>query len=196
MHQLEDRPTGKHNLFDNTTMDSSWIETEYSDVRASFRDHERVINNVTLAMPHPGVYAAATNPINGILQPNELLGQGQYKLEAAVVSPVVNVLCVNMNRDELSPIVYTEWPNATKTQGTEIPGQTIGIPSIWNDDVPPPSPKEWYNSTVVDDIFRWGEQYNRRPPIFPMVSDLALLHLWYDLVQHKRISSCDNLTIM
>ncbi|KAI0388953.1 hypothetical protein F5Y17DRAFT_470059 [Xylariaceae sp. FL0594] len=166
-NKLEDRPTAKHNLYDNTTMESSWIETEYSDVNEAYRQHKRIINNATLAMPHPGVYAAATDPINGILQPDELLGVGQYKLEAAVVSPVINVLCVNMNKTELAPIVYTEWPQA-HVQGTDIPGQTVGMPSIWSQDVPPSSPTEWYNRTVVDDIFRWGEEYNRRPPIFPL----------------------------
>jgi hypothetical protein len=167
MRQLADRPTGKHNLLDNTTMDSSWIEAEYGDPAKQYDAHKRVINNVTLAMPHPGVYAAATAPINGILQPNELLGVGEYSIKASVVSPAVNVLCANMNAEELAPLVYTTWPNA-RTEGTEIPGQKIGVDD-WGKDVPASSPTEWLNSTVVDDVFRWGEQYGRRPPVFQLV---------------------------
>jgi hypothetical protein len=167
MDQLAKRPTGKHNLFDNTTMDSSWIETEHGDTEANFNTHKRIINNVTLAMPHAGVYAAATDPINGILQPNELLGVGEYSIRAGVVSPAVNVMCVNMNADELAPLVYTRWPNA-RTEGTEIPGQQIGV-NGWDGDVPGPSPAEWLNSTVVDSLFRWGEKYGRRPPVFQLV---------------------------
>ncbi|KAI0433498.1 hypothetical protein F5Y09DRAFT_62844 [Xylaria sp. FL1042] len=163
VHRLSDRPTGKHILYDNTTMVSSWIETENGDITANFDAHKRIINNVTLAMPHAGVYAAATDPINGILQPSELLGIGEYSIRASVVSPVVNVLCVNMNVDELKPLVYTDWPNARKTQPL-FPGQWIGV-SDWQKDVPVNGS---LNRTVVDDIFKWGEKYGRRPPAFQL----------------------------
>ena len=33
---------------------------------------KRIINNVTMAMPHSGVFAAAQDPINAIVQPKEL----------------------------------------------------------------------------------------------------------------------------
>lgn len=156
MRQLETRPIGKHNLFDNTTMDSAWIETEYGDMAANFNAHKRVINNVTLAMPHAGVYAAATDPINSILQPSELMGLGEYSIRASVVSPVVNVMCVNMNEDELAPLVYTTWPNARIKNNPEILGQRIGV-SDWERDVT----TEWINHTVVDDIFKWGRGAKR-----------------------------------
>ncbi|KAJ2978512.1 hypothetical protein NUW58_g7469 [Xylaria curta] len=157
--EIAKRPTGKHNLFDNTTMDSSWIETDYGDVEANFNTYKRIINNVTLAMPHAGVYAAAMDPINDILQPRELLGLGEYSIKASVPSPVVNVMCVNMNEDELAPIVYTKWPHA-RTKNTTIQGQLTGVEG-WGTDV---SPGWRGNRTVVDDIFRWGERYNNRPP--------------------------------
>ncbi|KAI1820589.1 hypothetical protein F4861DRAFT_542787 [Xylaria intraflava] len=185
---LMGRPTGKHNLLDNTTMDSSWIETQYGDPAASFKDHNRIINNVTLAMPHTGVYSAATDPINGILQPNELLGLGQYSIRASVVSPVVNVMCVNMNKDELAPLVYTEWPNA-RTENTEIPGQKIGVYD-WENDVPPDSPTEWLNRTVVDDIFKWGEQYDRRPPVF------QLYPIDYNIITYASKAYTDSLYLL
>ncbi|KAI0156766.1 hypothetical protein GGR57DRAFT_70286 [Xylariaceae sp. FL1272] len=162
---LPDRPTAKHNLYDNTTMISAWIETEYGNVGTNIDKYDRIINNVTLAMPHPNVYAAATDPMNGILQPSELSGSGQYSIRAGVVSPTVNVLCVNMDADELEPLVYPTWPNA-RTDETEIPGQKVGV-ADWSDDVPTWE-TEGFNKTVVDDIFHWGEQYGRSPPIFPM----------------------------
>lgn len=163
--QLSDRPTGTHNLFDNTTMNSSWIEKENGDMEANFATYHRVINNVTLAMPHPGVYMAATDPINGILQPSELLGLGQYSIRASVVAPVVNVMCVNMNESEVAPLVYQRWPNA-RTNNNSF---TNDLPPDWEVDVPGASETEWLNSTVVDDIFKWGEKYGREPPVFPLV---------------------------
>ncbi|KAI0528214.1 hypothetical protein F5B22DRAFT_641186 [Xylaria bambusicola] len=160
MRQLSDRPTGKHNLFDNTTMDSQWIETESGDVAASFNSYKRIINNVTLAMPHAGIYSAATDPINGILQPSELLGIGEYSIRASVWSPVINVLCANMNENELTPIVYAQWPKARK--------HDTGVVDDWENDIPQLPNSPWLNRTDVDDIFKWGEKYQRRPPIFPL----------------------------
>ncbi|KAK5629044.1 hypothetical protein RRF57_004759 [Xylaria bambusicola] len=164
--QLSGRPTGKYNLFDNTTMDSQWIETENGDVAANFNTHKRIINNVTLALPHAGIYSAATDPINGILQPSELLGIGEYSIRASVPSPVINVLCASMKEDELTPLVYTQWPNA-RTNKTGWFNQTSGVKG-WENDIPHASVSPWLNRTVVDDIFEWGEKYSRRPPVFPL----------------------------
>ncbi|KAI1108415.1 hypothetical protein F5Y14DRAFT_445479 [Nemania sp. NC0429] len=158
LRELANRPTGKHNLFDNTTMDSSWIETAPGDMAAGFEAHGRVINNVTLAMPHPGVYAAATDPVNGILQPSELLGVGEYSVRASVVSPVVNVMCANMDEDELAPLIYARWPNPRKQKNAPFPID-------WKLDIPATG---WRNSTVVDGLFKWGEKYQRLPPLFPL----------------------------
>lgn len=72
-----------------------------------------------------------------------------------------------MNREELEPLVYTEWPRANITENTAEPKQETGWEE-WERDVPQPSEDEWLNSTVVDDIFRWGPRYMRRPPVFQM----------------------------
>ncbi|KAI0407713.1 hypothetical protein F4802DRAFT_595107 [Xylaria palmicola] len=186
MAELSDRPTGKHNLFDNTTMDSSWIETENGDMEKNFEIHKRVINNVTLAMPHAGVYSAATDPINYILQPNELQGLGEYSIKASVVSPVVNVMCVNMNEEELAPLVYTTWPNA-RTNSTAVLGQRIGA-NDWYQDISP----EWYNRTVVDDIFKWnGQPDNQRPP-----PAFQLYPNDYNMITNKSVAFSDPLYIL
>ncbi|KAG4288381.1 hypothetical protein FPRO06_06033 [Fusarium proliferatum] len=167
---LKKRPGGTTLLHDNTTMYSSWIETEHGDVEAHFEETGRIINNVTLALPHPGVYGASKLKVNGILQPDDLAGVGEYTVRAGVVSPSVNVLCVDMDKKELAPLVYTTWPNA-KVNDTDIPGQKTGW-SGWTGEVPQPldgKNKDYYlNRTDVDDIFRWGPKYERRPPVFQM----------------------------
>lgn len=118
-------------------------------------------------MPHAGVLAAAHDPKNTIIQPEDLAGVGQYNVRAAVVSPAVNVLCVNMNRTELAPIIYTEWPNAN-TNTTTIPGQKVAWPGYESELQVIPGQK-YSNATAVDDIFEWGEKYSRHTSIFPMV---------------------------
>lgn len=62
--------------------------------------------------PHAGVFTAARDPTKNIMQPNELDGVGGYSIRASDASPSVNVLCVNMAKDELALLVYTEWPHA------------------------------------------------------------------------------------
>lgn len=41
-------------LYDNVTMVGTWIETQFSDVQQNSATYGRVVNNVSLAMPHPG----------------------------------------------------------------------------------------------------------------------------------------------
>lgn len=167
------RPVGTSLLYDNTTLTSAWIETTHSNTTEQHERFNRIINNVTLAMPHPSVYDAATNPVNKILQPNDLSGVGEYGIRASVVSPALNVMCVNMSPEELEPLVYTEWPiGKVLYDDTTVPGQRTGKPD-WEKYVPGVSETEWLNRTSVDGIFRWGEDYGRRPPVFPLVSDLG-----------------------
>lgn len=148
------RPTGS--IYDNTTVTGSWIDI--ADMTALSSQHGRLVNNVTMAMPHGGILSAAKDPINRIRQPHEASGQGKYSLEASVPSPAVNVLCVGMTKDELSPLIYTEWPN------TSYPFS----PTNWSVTPPPDIPRypSWLNQTVVDDLFGFGEKYGQRPPVF------------------------------
>lgn len=179
--KLVNRPAGTTLLYDNTTLHAQWIQTEYSDTEKMFKEHKRIVNNVTMAYPHPGLYAAATNfSLNGILQPADLGGIGEYSVQAAVASPAINVMCVNMKKEELEPLVYTEWPNA-RTVKTGVGRQRIGKPD-WQDDVPAYKWKKdqiaddvWLNKTVVDDIFRWGKKYGRRPPVWQLVCAKRIL---------------------
>ncbi|KAI5262790.1 hypothetical protein E4T47_09198 [Aureobasidium subglaciale] len=146
------RPKGFAMIFENTTVKAPWVDLEYSDVIANSDKYRRIINNVTLALPHAGVPGASWDAINHVLQPGDLDGQGVYQLQASVPSPAVNVLCAQMTKEDLSPIVYTEWNNnilnatqwptgeqmAFYQPGTEVNGTYL-------------------NNTVVDDAFGWGE---------------------------------------
>ncbi|KAF4928960.1 hypothetical protein CGCVW01_v001698 [Colletotrichum viniferum] len=163
---MSHRPVGTTLLYDNTTLTTTWVKTEYSNVTRQYEEKGRIIHNVTLAMPHPGVYDAATNPVNKILQPNDLSGVGEYAIRASVVSPVINVMCVNMNEEELAPLIYTKWENS-QTNATGVGNQTTGWAG-WEGEVPHPEEDEWLNRTTVDDIFRWGPTYGRRPPVFQL----------------------------
>lgn len=151
------RPKPQASLYDNTTVTGSWIETQ-NMTELSIR-YGRMVNNITAAMPHAGIFAAARDPANRIRQPDDLGGQGEYEIEASVPSPAVNVLCVGMSEEELAPLIYTKWPNtAGEFDGTK-----------WNFNPPDDIPvyPDWLNRTVVDELFEFGEKYGQRPPVFP-----------------------------
>jgi hypothetical protein len=152
--QLQDRlpPTGS--IWDNTTITGSWVEV-HNMTSLSIR-HKRLINNVTMAMPHGGIPRAAMNEINGIKQPKDTSGEGKYYIEASVPSPAVNVLCAGMSKKELEPLIYASWP-----------GSSSFNPSSWN--LAPPSNlphPPWRNKTVVDEFFQFSPEDGHTPPIF------------------------------
>ncbi|KAF1929459.1 uncharacterized protein M421DRAFT_100553 [Didymella exigua CBS 183.55] len=165
----EKRPLGFGLLYENTTVTAQWVNivntTELS------RQHGRVINSVSLAMPHAGVFAAARDRNNDILQPEELDSEGSYTLEASVPSPVVNVLCVNLNKTELAPLVYTEWNGEEVVNATTwASGQLMNSATTTN-------------KTAVDDIFGWTKQdhvlMRDYPPVFsrfPLPFNTVLNH--------------------
>jgi hypothetical protein len=168
--KLAERPNAKAMLYDNTTVTGTWVDTEYSDIAANYQKHNRIINNVTMAMPHAGVIAAASSHVNNILQPSDLDGVGEYNVRASVVSPAINIVCANMNASELSPLIYVDWPNA-KTNSSDYPGQKFAW-SGWQDEAQLQPGEDYLNSTVVDDIFGWRTTKNglaTQPPVFPMV---------------------------
>jgi len=143
---LAERPPGYGLLNENTTVTAQWIERK--DSEDLYTDYGRIINNVSLAMPHAGVSAAARDARNEIVQPNELDGVGIYDLVASVPSPVIHVMCVNMNKAELAPIVWEGFKKSNKLN--------IGSFKTWSETV------NWTdfalnNKTVVDKLFRWGE---------------------------------------
>jgi hypothetical protein len=62
-----DRPQGFGLFLENTTVTGSWVNI--IDTKAVSEKHNRIINNVTLAMPHTGVFQAARDPLSDIMQP-------------------------------------------------------------------------------------------------------------------------------
>lgn len=57
-------------LYDNTTVKGSWIQIQ--NMTELSKNFSRIVNNVTMAMPHSGVFEAAMDPFNDIMQPRDL----------------------------------------------------------------------------------------------------------------------------
>ncbi|EEU37762.1 uncharacterized protein NECHADRAFT_88157 [Fusarium vanettenii 77-13-4] len=154
------RPVGYTLLHDNVTLEATRVDTEYSDVAASYERWGRIIDNVTVSIPHPSVWSASRFPRNKILQPEDLSNAGGFSIRAAVVSPTLNTLCVNIDKEELAPLVYTEFPYSEKDFSEEEYSESSF--EIWAEE----EMSKWDNSTIVDDVFRWGSKYGRRRPVF------------------------------
>lgn len=152
--QLKLRPRPTASMWDNTTVTGSWIDIQ--NMTELSLKHGRMVNNITMAMPHAGIPAAAMDSKNDIRQPQDASGEGKFSLEASVPSPAVNVLCVGLNESELAPMVYSSWPNAhfNVTEYSVSPPSNI------------PRWPSWLNSTVVDDLFGFGQKYGQRAPVF------------------------------
>lgn len=150
--QLRPQPTAA--IWDNTTVTGSWIEIH--NITALSTQHGRMVNNITMALPHSGVPIASIDPRNKIRLPQDASGEDKFSIEASVPSPAVNVLCVGMTKTELEPLVYSSWPNANFD------------PTTWSQSPSPdiPSYPSWLNRTVVDSIFSFGPTHGQRPPIF------------------------------
>lgn len=72
---LAKRPAPLAMLYDNTTVQGSWIDvqnmTELSK-KYSPDGYDRIVLNITMAMPHTGVFSAMRDPVNNIMQPQDL----------------------------------------------------------------------------------------------------------------------------
>ncbi|MCJ1265058.1 hypothetical protein MMC22_004933 [Lobaria immixta] len=139
---LGERPRPSAMLYDNTTVQGSWIHAQnITELSKNFTN--RIINNVSMAMPHAGVFAAARDPLNNIIQPQDLSGLGEYVIRASVPSPVVNILCANLAKGELDPLVKTSWPNATLNATQWPEGHGLPDRKTWLDQ----------NKTALDELF-------------------------------------------
>ncbi|GAB1740774.1 hypothetical protein NU219Hw_g5858t2 [Hortaea werneckii] len=147
------RPKGFALLNDNTTISAPWVEQ--TNVTQLYKDTGFVVNNVSMALPHPSVIGAALSD-KSIMQPAELGGLGSYHIRASVISPVVHVLCVTMDEEMLKPFVYEKWDNAT------IPVDT----GSWPQQLAYTDP--YLGGTDFDEIFQWGPNYGlyKYPPVF------------------------------
>ncbi|KAI9666959.1 MAG: hypothetical protein M1831_001464 [Alyxoria varia] len=100
---LKSRPEGIASLRGNIDVRASWIDI--ADMRADSARWDRTVVNVTLAFPHTGIIEASRDPMNRLPQPEPLSGFGAYDVHAAVASPMVHVLCANMSKNELRPML-------------------------------------------------------------------------------------------
>ena len=116
-------------------------------------------------MPHAGVPLAAYDGKNGILQPRvspiqspmfgirllmhvqDLDGLGIYNIRASVPSPVVDVLCANVEDSDIKDIVYSE-----TAQGKRKPLNISTYPAEVNFT----ALNNFNITTPLDDIFGWG----------------------------------------
>ncbi|KAH8654566.1 hypothetical protein BGZ60DRAFT_568372 [Tricladium varicosporioides] len=158
---LSFRPPATSSIFTDTKVQGSWVQESSSDISVNFAKYGRVVNNITLSMPHPVVYYSAQaefpDPVKGT-------GFGEHSVKASVVSPTSNTLCVNMQQSEVAPLIYVEWPNARFTSSDN--GHKIAAKD-WYKDTTNTSLQSNLSQTHVERIFRWGPTYNRSFPIFP-----------------------------
>lgn len=154
MKDLRSRPRAPGMLYDNTTVLGSWIDIK--DLSETSTTFNRRTHNVTMAMPHSGVFSAARDPINQIIQPQDLGGVGEYKIRASVPSPAVNVVCAGLTRDELRPFVPS-MGNRGDNKSTDA--------------------SEGLKESIVDDLFGFDEANGRSLPTFesaPMIHNTVL----------------------
>lgn len=165
---FSNRPMASSSIFTDTKTTGNWIPST-SSMSDNFVKYGRVVNNITLSMPHPVVYYSAAVEFPQLIKGT---GFGEHSLTASVVSPTSNTLCVNMQKSEVAPLVYVEWPNArfnTSTTGNKIAADD------WTVDVPAnTSLSANITQTNVGAIFKWGSLYNRKPPVFQQVSHTRL----------------------
>jgi hypothetical protein len=154
MDNLQTRPKGYAILNDNTTVTAPWIEQEFSNMTKLYETHGHIIVNVSMAMPHTGVMDSARDPVNGIIQPEDLDGQGNYRVRASVPSPVIHVTCAMLSKEDLRPVILS-LPNSTMPEDTTA--LTSNTSSVHR------------GGSSIDDIFGWGTSYGdyNWPPIFP-----------------------------
>jgi hypothetical protein len=143
---LRKRPGVYAILDDNTTVTAPWIEMEYNNMTDLFETYGRIIVNVSLAMPHIGVMDAALHPVNEVIQPKDLDGIGTYHIRASVPSPVIQVTCAMLTKEDLRPLVSDLWDNSFPANSSDV----------------------YLGGTPLDAIFAWGEEYGRYtwPPVF------------------------------
>lgn len=98
-NSMTQRPEPVGMLYDNTTLKGSW--TNIQNISLLSEQYQRIVNNVTMAMPHVGVVAAALDPLNRIIQPsdlnvslNEMVVAYQHpKIRSDISSGTWRVLC-------------------------------------------------------------------------------------------------------
>lgn len=144
------RPLPFATLFDNTTVSGEWLASP-GNVTTDSKTHRRLVHNITMAMPHANVFNAVRDPVNKILQPEDLQGLGEYSVWASVPAPSINVLCVGLSKDELEPLISND---------TSQPPKATAVDDLFQFSETQPAPffpliPESFN-TVVNFTNNWG----------------------------------------
>lgn len=146
-------------MFDTTTVRGQWITPSRENIIADSRT--RLVQNITMAMPHANVFNAARDAVNGIMQPQDLnQGEGEYTIKASVPAPTVNILCVGVTENDIASLIYDKWPSNNHAFNV----------SAWPDVDDMIRSPAYPNATAVDDLFGFGPEAGeaRQPaPIFP-----------------------------
>jgi hypothetical protein len=130
----------------NTTITGQWVNDLHKAVVS--KAHHRKVNNVSLAMPHPGVVATVDTQLR--IGPTGPLDH--FSLHASVPSLVTNVLCVNLDASELIPLTtYDKSKNEAEKFG--------------------PTDK-----TDLNDIFGWDANLGSNQENFPKFTQLPGPH--------------------
>ncbi|KAJ9607138.1 hypothetical protein H2200_008210 [Cladophialophora chaetospira] len=145
-----DRPKPITIMYDrtNTTLVGQWITPSGENITHDSMRYGRLVQNLTMAMPHANLLNAVQDRSNGIIQPSDLPG-AEYLVEAAIPAPALNIPCVGLSTEELRPLIKPLLYNATT--------------SIENVEKDP---------TAIDDVFDWKTDNVYRPnprPIFPKI---------------------------
>lgn len=168
---LKRRPPPTGFFMENTTVYGAWLDNP-SDLKHEDTTN-RLINRVTYAFPHPAVAIAAVDPANKIRQPSFFGNSSKFDLEAAVASPIMNVLCASVSEAELSPLVYSKWlpkghhfneSEFSLRTGHEVAAQLYEVPNKKHPDAP--YSINLTNSTKIDSLFGWDNTTQHLRPIF------------------------------
>ncbi|TLD35931.1 Protoheme IX farnesyltransferase [Venturia nashicola] len=142
----------------------------------------RLVNNVPLAIPHPGILKAARNKSNSIAQPNFEGGVGRYQIRAQIPSPYLNVICTNVKRSDLEGLVYED----------QVKGQLNNSHLL----IPDKNPQfvisfNWEKYTKIkcplDNIFNWNNNNNNKRPANQTILNRTIGSLEYDSYGKKSV---------
>lgn len=187
-----DRPPPVAMLYENTTVHGQWIWPSGDNIRSDLQKHERLVQNISMVMPHANVVRAAKHWKNGILQPNDLRGAGEYYIKAAVPGPGINVLCVGASFDELQPLIKNSsaklselWPSKSTPLDSifnwtqTLPETTAEAHALWFADWPLE-----FNTIVNEGFLQTNSSYGSdfvyllgKPPSSIVTNDYALCGL-------------------
>ncbi|KAJ4287992.1 hypothetical protein N0V90_012008 [Kalmusia sp. IMI 367209] len=145
LDNLPPQNRGKHTpglvFYENTTIIGQWVDVVNGSAVSEI--YHRTIDNVSLAMPHPGVLVASPFK-NASARFGVSDVMTEFSLRASVPSLVTNVLCASLNESDLIPVGSENEPR------NAVRGLTP------------------QNNTALQEIFNWksSERHLRVHPVF------------------------------